>query len=106
MYEKQMVYRSFKFFLLQAAAITFEDLVIYMAKRFLIRGIKLKPGGDDESRGGAVVRVLGYCWVILWFCLTLPAWLDGASAAGLHDTDRGPITQFVSDTWRKRAWRI
>ena len=34
-YEKRIVSRSFKFFLLQAVAITFEDLVIYITKRLL-----------------------------------------------------------------------
>ena len=39
MLEKRMVYRSFNFFFLQAIAITFEDLVIYIAKAFIRKKI-------------------------------------------------------------------
>ena len=105
MLEKRMVYRSFKFFLLQAVGITFEDFVIYTAKRFLRRsGTELQLGRVDESWVGTVVRVVGYCWVTLWFCLTLPVWVDESNAIGFGSTDRGPITQFLLDTWtRHRA---
>ena len=37
MLEKRVVYHSFKFFLFQAVAITFEDLAIYVAKHLLRR---------------------------------------------------------------------
>ena len=102
--EKRMVYRSFKFFLLQAVAITCEDFVIYIAK-CLLRwgGIEFKPGKADESWAEAVVRVFGYCWVTLWFCLTLPPWLDELNAIGFNSSDRGPITQFLLDTWKQWA---
>jgi len=104
MFEGRLVYRSFRFFLLQAAAITFEDFIIYIAKRLLRqRGVDLKPGKDDESRTEAVVRVIGYCWVTLWFCLTLPGLQDEASAAGFNIRDRGAITQFLLNTWKQRV---
>ena len=100
--EKRMVYRSFNFFLLQAIAITFEDLVIYIAKGLLRRGgVELKPGKVDESWAEAGVRAFGYCWVTLWFCSTLPIWLDEPSAAGVNSADRGPITQFLLDAWKR-----
>ena len=68
-----MVYHSFKFFLLQAVAIAFEDLVIYIAKGLLRHGgIEFKPEKFHGSWGGAVSRVIGNRWVTLWFCLTLP----------------------------------
>ena len=96
MIEKRLVYRSFKFFILQAVAITFEDFVIYIAKRFLRwRGIEFKPGKVDESWAEAVVRVGGYCWVTLWFYSTLPMWLDELSAMGFSSHNRGPVTQFL-----------
>ena len=102
MLEKRMVYCSPKFFLFQAIAITFEDLVIYIAKRSLRRGgIELKPGGADESWAEVVVRVVGYCWVTLWFCSTFPVWVDELNAIGLTSTDRGVITQFLLDTWKQ-----
>ena len=99
-----MVYYSFKFFLLQAVAITFEDLVIYIAKRLLRqRGIKLKPGETDGSWGEVAVKVIGYSWVTLWFCLTLPVWLDEPDSIGFGSIDRGPITQFLLDIWKQQA---
>ncbi|KAF9780806.1 hypothetical protein BJ322DRAFT_1081825 [Thelephora terrestris] len=104
MYERRMVYRSFKFFPLQAVAITLEDFIIFIAKHLLLkRGIKLNPGNPDESWAEAVVRVVGYCWVTLWFCLTLPGYIDGASLAGNYTMDRLPIAQFLFDRW-KPSW--
>ena len=104
MIEKRLVYRSFKFFILQAVAITFEDFVIYIAKHLLRwRGIELKPEKAGGSWAEVVVRVVGYCWVTLWFCLTFPIWLDEPNAIGFSSTDRGPITQFLLDTWKKWA---
>ena len=104
MIEKRVVYRSFTFFLLQAVIITFEDFIIYVAKRLLrLGGVELKPGQADESWAEAVLRAIGYCWVTLWFCWTLPAWLDGASALGLYSSDRGAITQFLLDRWKQWA---
>lgn len=102
MLQRRLVYRSFTFFLLQAVAITFEDAVIYTAKRFLFsRGTELKPGKADESWAEVVLRGGGYCWVTLWFCLTLPAWIDETSATGFNNTDIRPIAQFILDA-RKR----
>ena len=104
MIEKRVVYRSFKFFLLQAVAITFEDLFIYIAKRFLRwRGIEFEPGKADESWAEAGVRVIGYCWVTLWFCSTLPPLQDELSAIGFANSDEEPITRFLLDTWKRRA---
>ncbi|KAF9780805.1 membrane bound O-acyl transferase family-domain-containing protein [Thelephora terrestris] len=101
MYERRVVYRSLKFFPLQAVAITLEDFIIFIAKRSLLkRGIKLNPGNSDESWAEAVVRVVGYCWVTLWFCLTLPGYIDGASLAGNYITDRWFIAQFLFDKWK------
>jgi len=72
MLEKRMVYRSFKL-LLQAVAITLEDLVIHTAKRLLHRGgVELRLGRIDGSWAKAVPRVIGYYWVTIWFCATLP----------------------------------
>ena len=104
MIERRMVYRSFKFCLLQAVVITFEDFVIYIAKRLLRwRGIELKPGKVDKSWVEVVVRVIGYCWVALWYCLTLPTWQDELSPVGFNSSDRGPITQFLLDAWKRWA---
>ena len=102
MLEKRLTYRSLKFFLLQAIAITFEDLVIYVAKfLFHRRGIEFKPGRTNESWAEVVVRVIGYCWVTLWFCWTLPIWVDEPNTLGLSSFDRGPITRFLLATWNR-----
>ena len=102
MVERRVVYRSLKFFPLQAVAITFEDFVIYIAKGLFRRGgIEIKQGKDGESWTGVVVRIIGSCWVILWFCLALPVLIDGSNAAGFNSLDRGPITQFLLDEWKK-----
>ena len=102
--QRRMVYNSFKFFLLQAVVITFEDFVIYIAKGLLRqRGIEFKQEKFDGSWVGAVLRVVGYCWVTLWFCLTLPVWLDELNARGYSAMDKGPIAQFLLDTWKQRS---
>ena len=102
--EKRMVYRSFNFFILQAVIITFEDFVIYISKWSLRQGgIELKVGKPDESLAGMVVRVVGYCWVTLCFCLTLPVWMDGLNALGWGSIDRRPIAQFLLNKWEQHV---
>ena len=102
MFERRLVSRSFRFFFLQALAITLEDFFISTAKRLLLRcGIKLEPGKTDESWAEAALRVVGYCWVVLWFCWTSPVWMDENSIAGFNSDDVGPIAQLVLDTWRR-----
>ena len=104
MFERRVAYHSLKFFLLQAVAITFEDFVIYLAKCLLHQGgVELKPGKDDESWAEATVRVIGYCWVILWFCLSLPVFVDEPSTLGFNSGDVKPITQFLLDRWKQWA---
>ena len=104
MFERRMVYRSFKFCLLQAAVITFEDLIIHVATRLLRRrGVELNLGRTNENWTETVVRVIGYCWVTLWFCLTLPIWVDEANTVGFFSSDRGPITQFLLDVLERWA---
>lgn len=104
MFEKRIVYYSFKFFLLQVVAITLEDLVIYTAKRLLRQGgVEFKADKSDGSWGRVVSRAVGYCWVTLWFCLTLPIWLDEPDTKGFGSIDGGPITRFLLDAWKQRA---
>lgn len=94
-----ITYRHITFFLLQAVAITLEDLVIYCSTRLLLqRKIKLNTGGHLVH---AVVRVIGYSWVLLWLCWTLPMWVDESSVAGSHNKDRGRIAQFLADKWQQ-----
>ena len=100
--EKRIVSRSIKFFVLQAMAITFEDLVIYITKRLsLFQESKPASGKANGFWVKAVARVIGYCWVVLWLCFSLPIWLDELCVIGLYDTDRGPVAQFVWDAWER-----
>ena len=104
MVERRMVFRSFRFFLLQAVAITFEDFIVQITKHLLLkRGIELNLGRAEKSWVGTAVRVIGYCWVILWLCFTVPLWQDGNSVTGVNNVDRGPIAQFLLDTWKQWA---
>ena len=98
--ERRMVYRSPRFFPLQAIRIIFD--FTYITKRLLLMGgIKFNPGQAGEPWAEAVVIVMGYCWVILWFCLTLPMHIDGTSVAGFYTTDRGAVPQLLLDTWKR-----
>lgn len=102
--EERNALRPYKFFFFQVVAITFEDLVISFAKSLLRRrGIELKPGKADESWAEVGVRVVGYCWVLLWLCLTLPAWLDEPNAIGFRRSDRRPIAEFLLNKWNQWA---
>lgn len=103
-HERRMTYRNLKFFLLQAVGITFEDFIVYVAKRLLVqRGIKPNAGKADGGWVHAAVRVIGYCWLLLWFCLTLPVWVDEFSVAGSGNVDRGPIARFLAGKWKQWA---
>lgn len=104
MFERRLVSRSFKFFLLQAVAITFEDFVIYLGKRLLLRGgIEFKSGDVGLSWMEVFARGVGFCWVLLWFCFSFPMWVSESSVAGLNNVDRGPLAQFVMDRWESLA---
>ena len=104
MFERRLVSRSFKFFLLQAVAITFDDFVIYLGKRFLPHGgIEFKSGDVGLSWVEVFARGVGFCWVLLWFCFTVPIWMCEATVAGFGNVDRGPIAQFVMDRWENLA---
>ena len=56
---------SMEFFLLQAVAITCEDVIIALARR---AGFSSKPN--------SFYKILGFVWVFAWFTYSLPIWLD------------------------------
>ncbi|OAX35425.1 hypothetical protein K503DRAFT_868279 [Rhizopogon vinicolor AM-OR11-026] len=62
---------SVPFFIYQALAITFEDMVIAAAHR----------AGMKET---IWTRVLGYVWVISWFIVTVPDYISALSLAGVE----------------------
>ena len=64
---------SMRFFVLQAVAITFEDMVIALAARF------------GHTQQNTVSRFIGYIWVFAWFTYSLPMWLDPIVHAGTMD---------------------
>ena len=99
MTNRGITYCSLKFFLLQAVAITFEGFVIYVAKRLLLPA-GIKPEVVNGTWVGIVLRTLGYCWVALWFCLSLPIWQDGSPGIQFGDVDQGHIARFISNKWK------
>ncbi|TFK39589.1 membrane bound O-acyl transferase family-domain-containing protein [Crucibulum laeve] len=60
---------TMQFYMLQAMAITFEDGVIAVAKRFGVRRVPLLP----------------YLWVIFWLTISTPVWATGMARGGLGD---------------------
>ncbi|KAF8800796.1 hypothetical protein BYT27DRAFT_7342306 [Phlegmacium glaucopus] len=65
---------SVEFFLLQAVAITCENMIIKLVAR---AGFSSKPN--------RFFKFIGFLWVFIWFAYTLPLWLDKQSRAGLMD---------------------
>ena len=101
-YEKRITSRSFKFFLLQPVVIAFEDFVIHITKPLLRRGgTEPKPGKPRKPWAEVVLRIIGYGWVTLWLCLTLPPWRDELNVLGLDSADRRPIAEFLLNKWNK-----
>jgi len=66
--------RPLWFFLSQAIAITFEDVVIALAK---MAGLK------DSS----LYRRLGYVWVLCWFVYSIAPWIDSLVASKMTQYD-------------------
>ena len=65
---------SIQFFLLQAVAITCEDIVISLALR---AGFSSKPN--------PFFKFIGFIWVFAWFTYSLPLWLDKTIDGGLFE---------------------
>ena len=65
---------SMQFFLLQAAAITCEDVAIALAARV-----------GFSSRPNFFFKLVGFVWVFAWFTYSLPLWLDDIVHAGIMD---------------------
>ena len=57
--------RSMEFFLLQAVAITCEDVIIALTAR---AGFSSKPNW--------FFKIMGFVWVFAWFAYSLPMWLN------------------------------
>jgi hypothetical protein len=97
----EITYCSLKFFPLQAVAITFECFVIYVARHLLLRaGIAVKPEAADGYWVGIFLKILGYCWVILWFCFAVPILQDGNPSIQFGEVEEGYIARFLSNKWK------
>ena len=79
--------RSMEFFLLQAVAITFEDIIISLAAR---AGLSSKPN--------LFYNFIGFVWIYAWFTYSLPMWLDNMIQAGLMDD--GVNYSLILGLWR------
>lgn len=63
---------AMKFFLLQACAITVEDAFIYVGMAFGLRQERFwKP--------------VGLVWLLVWFSVVLPVWIDPLSEVGYFE---------------------
>ena len=63
---------ALEFFLLQAVAITFEDIIISLAAR---AGLSSKPN--------LFYKLIGFVWIFAWFSYSLPLLLDSMIHAGV-----------------------
>lgn len=77
----------FKFFMLQAVAITIEDLVIWCTK-------SIRP------QLGRLTKPIGFFWVIAWFTYYGPIWLDPMSVNGNTINGEGEIFRGFIDFLR------
>ena len=78
---------SMEFFLLQAVAITCEDVIIKLAVR---AGFSSKPN--------LFFKFMGFIWVFSWFTYSLPLWLDKMIHAGTIDD--GLNFSLILGLWR------
>jgi Membrane bound O-acyl transferase family len=78
---------SMEFFLLQAVAITCEDIIISLAAR---AGLSSKPN--------LFYKFIGFVWTFGWFTYSLPMWLDGMIHAGMMDD--GWKSSLILGLWR------
>ncbi|KAJ8073273.1 hypothetical protein PM082_020145 [Marasmius tenuissimus] len=67
---------SFCFFILQPVAVGIERII----------GL-----GSFSDKPSKRARMFGYLWVVFWFYLTVPVWLDGGVKVGLMDQDIGLV---------------
>lgn len=67
---------EFVFFMSQAAAITAEDLVQWLWKRY-------SSSHKDEILDARSRSRLGYAWVFIWFSISLPVYVKGCRDAGI-----------------------
>ncbi|TFK66742.1 hypothetical protein BDN72DRAFT_961526 [Pluteus cervinus] len=70
---------SVPFFMSQAIAITFEDMVIAVVQR---RGVKVPP---------TLAHLVGYIWVFVWFSVSMPWLLDLWLRAGCGLSELLPV---------------
>ncbi|TBU46199.1 membrane bound O-acyl transferase family-domain-containing protein [Dichomitus squalens] len=71
---------SFIYFFLNGLAITFEDVVIRLAKSFGFTGLTTST------------RWLGYAWVVLWVSLSIPVYVDWMNETGVWGKDTVPYS--------------
>lgn len=84
---QQFVFFSPRFFLLQAVAITVEDLV-------------LRSSVSLRSKMGWTSKAVGFCWVLLWFSWSAPFWFDYMSKNGQYTEDVGVVSGKILELWK------
>ncbi|KAG5735390.1 hypothetical protein E4T56_gene11107 [Termitomyces sp. T112] len=76
----QFTGRSIPFFLMNAAAITFEDSIFAVTRKMGLAG---------QTR---ISRVIGYTWVLMWFNYSLPTFYTWTLEAGLGKDEMLPFS--------------
>lgn len=84
MVRRRLTSSTVRFFMLQAVAITLEDLFLWYTK-----ALRSNPGV------GWLNRIVGYCWVIWWMTWSFPIFLDPMSVDGY--TIGGAVFRPVAD---------
>ena len=69
---------TMQFFMGQAVGIMLEDFVMRMAEPYMI-----KTRGPSGVGVHPFWRYLGYAWVVLWFGLTMPLFLEDLALLGM-----------------------
>ncbi|THU83559.1 hypothetical protein K435DRAFT_784138 [Dendrothele bispora CBS 962.96] len=79
-------FRPFRFFLLQAVVITFEDTIILIGREYRVQKKLTIP-----------FRLLGYLWVYWTLTLTLGPWFDTMNVAGVNEYNGAYVLGFLRD---------
>ena len=71
---------SFPFYFYQAVAITFEDAVIAVVRRSVVKVPQ------------PLAHLIGYAWAVLWLCISAPWLITWMLRMGVIDSDRMTVS--------------
>lgn len=91
---QRISFGAIRFFLLQAAAISFENFAAFL--------FQLKT--SKTSRPHMSLRLLGYSWVLVWFIWTLPFILDPNIESGMFQVKSESLLNVIEYLQRRKLW--